>query len=75
MKVITGTVVNGKIDLPENALRDGSQVAVLAADPDEPIRLSTDEARELQAAVDALRRGEFVSGSDLLAELRSRAAR
>lgn len=75
MKVITGTVVDGKVDLPANVLCEGAQVAVLAPDPDEPIALSSEEERELSAAMEAIRRGEFVSGADLLLELRSRDVR
>lgn len=72
MKVITGTVVDGKIDVPPDALREGAQVAVLAPDPDEPIVLSAEDESSLMAAMDSIRRGDFIEGSDLLHELRTR---
>ncbi|MPY87587.1 MAG: hypothetical protein GEU99_06680 [Luteitalea sp.] len=75
MKIITGTVVHGQVDLPADALGEGSHVAVLAPDPAEPIALTGEQERELLAAMDAIRRGEYISGTDLLAELRSREAR
>ena len=72
MKVITGTVVGGKIDVPPDALREGAQVAVLAPDPDEPIVLSKEEEHGLLSAMDAIRRGESIAGAELLRELRTR---
>lgn len=71
MKVITGTVVGGKVELPGDALGEGSHVAILAPDPDEPFALTADEEQELLTAMEAIRRGEYVNGTDLLAELRS----
>jgi hypothetical protein len=70
MKIITGTVVAGKVELPPEALADGERVAVLVPEAGEPVRLSSAEERELTEAMAAIRRGEYVDGSDLLAELR-----
>jgi len=72
MKVMTGTVVDGKVDLPAEFVAEGSQVMVLAPEPDRPIRLSRAEEEELSAAMEGIRRGDFVDGQDLLAEIRSR---
>jgi len=72
MKVITGTVVDGKVEVPSDALEEGAPVAILAPDPDEPIQLTPAEEQDLLAAVEEIRRGEFVDGHDLLNELRSR---
>ena len=72
MKVITGTVVRGKVDLPPEALIDGTPVAVLAPGADTPIQLTPAEESELEAAVNELRSGRFIDGQDLLRELRSR---
>jgi hypothetical protein len=72
MKVITGTVVDGKVELPSDTLEEGAPVAILAPDPDEPITLTEAEERDLLEAVEDIRRGEYVDGLDLLGELRSR---
>jgi hypothetical protein len=71
MKIATGTVVGGKVEVPEEFMAEGSTVMVLATDDEEPIRLSADQERELSEAMDEIRRGEFVDGHDLLAELRA----
>ena len=71
MKIITGTVVAGKVELPSEALAEGERVAVLLPAAGEPIKLSPAEERELSDAMAAIRRGEYVDGSDLLAEVRS----
>lgn len=72
--MITGTVVGGKVELPGDALGEGAHVAILAPDPDEPVALTADQEQELLSAMEAIRRGEYVNGTDLLAELRSRAS-
>ena len=72
MKVMTGTVVGGKVDLPAEFVAEGSKVMVLVPEPDQPIRLSRAEEEELSAAMEEIRRGDFVDGQDLLAEIRSR---
>lgn len=72
MRIITGKVVDGRIDLPPDALEEGTSVAVLAGDSEEPVALSAAEELQLSQAVDAVARGEFVDGDDLIKELRSR---
>ena len=73
MKVITGTVVRGRVEIPRGALMDGSRVAVLAPDPPNIARLTRHEQDEIEAAVEEIRRGDCVDGEDLLHELRGRA--
>jgi len=72
MKVISGTVVNGKIDVPIDALAEGDRVTILAADSTEPIQLTPEQEDELVAAVEDIRRGKYVDGQDLVANLRRR---
>lgn len=72
MKVISGTVVNGKIDVPIDALAEGDRVAILAADSTEPFQLTPEQEDELVAAVEDIRRGQYVDGQDLVANLRRR---
>ncbi len=70
MKVISGTVVGGKVDVPEGALDEGDRVAIVAAEPEEPIQLTAEQEAELVSAVEDIRHGKYVDGQDLLAELR-----
>ena len=71
MKVATGMVVGGKVLVPEDFLTEGSKVVVMAEDGETPVRLSADQERELTEAMDEIRRGDFVDGQALLAELRA----
>ena len=68
MKVMTGRVVGGKIEI-ETDLPDGTPVAILAAG-DMGFRLTAEEEEELVAALEEIRRGEYVDGHELLRELR-----
>ena len=71
MKAITGTVVGGRIEVPDEFATEGAQVVVLASESGEPIRLSPAEERELWEAMEDILRGEYVDGDAILAELRA----
>lgn len=71
MRAITGTIVNGRVEVPVEFASEGSGVVVLAPEAREPIQLSAAEERELSEAMAEIRRGDYVDGEDLLAELRS----
>jgi len=68
MKVITGRVVDGKIEF-ETDLREGTPVAVLAAG-DSGFQLTTDEEEELFASLQDIRSGTYEDGHELLRELK-----
>jgi hypothetical protein len=70
MKVITGTVVHGKVEVPDS-FAEGAHVMILATETSGPIRLTPQEEEELVTAMDEIRRGEFIDGQDLIDELRS----
>ena len=72
MKVITGTVVDGKVELPAESVSEGAHVVVLAPQTEEPIHLSPADESELLEAMEQIRRGEYVDGQELLNELRLR---
>ena len=72
MKVMTGTVVNGKIEVPPEALGEGAKVMIVAAEPGGLVRLTQAEEEELLAASEEIRRGKYIDGDDLVRELRSR---
>ena len=71
MKIFRGKVIGGKIELPPDALPDGSEVAVVAGDFEPPFELTAEQERALAAAIEEISRGEFVDGHQLLEELRS----
>lgn len=72
MKLVTGTVENGKVVLPEGEFEEGAAVAVLASTPDEPVRLTAAEEEALIESLAEIRSGNYVTGVDLLQQLRSR---
>lgn len=75
MKIATAQVVNGRIEIPEDFLTEGDSVMLLAPGPEEAVRLTADQERELREAVEEIRRGESIGGDELLAELRALSAR
>ncbi len=72
MKLVTGKVENGKVALPEGEFEEGAAVAVLASTADEPVGLTSAEEEALIESLSAIRSGNYVSGEDLLRELRLR---
>jgi hypothetical protein len=68
MKVITGRVVGGKIEL-ETDLQEGTPVAILAAG-ESGFRLTPEEEDELAMALDDIRSGNYEDGRELLRELK-----
>ena len=48
MRVITGTVRSGRVEIPQEVLSDGTQVAILAPDAPLPVQLSKAEEDELE---------------------------
>ncbi len=70
MQFTTGTVVEGKVIVEGVPLVEGSVVAVLSREPDEPLTLSAEDEEELLAAMAEIERGEFVSAEELLESLR-----
>lgn len=73
MEIFTGKVSDGKVELPADAFPEGSEVTVWRADPGEPFELTAEQVAELRESLEQVRRGEYVDGDVLLAELRSRA--
>jgi hypothetical protein len=71
MKVLTGTIVEGRIEVPEEFAAEGVQVVILAPESGHPVQLSAAEERELSEAMEEIRRGEYVDGDALLSEIRS----
>lgn len=72
MKVITGKVVNGRVELPPGEVAEGATVAVVTSDDSDPVELSAEEEQELTEAIEAIARGEYIDGDELLARLKAR---
>lgn len=70
MRVTTGTVVNGRIEIPGEDLAEGTVVTILALEGRESFALGPEAETELLLAIEEAERGEFVSGDELLRELR-----
>jgi hypothetical protein len=68
MKVITGRVVGGKIEL-DTDLQEGTPVAILAAG-ESGFQLTADEEEELVVALEEIRSGNYEDGHELLRELK-----
>ena len=70
MKLVTGKVVAGKIEVEGESLREGSTVTILAQEDDAAtFELSPDDEAELTRRVEAIESGRFVDGDELLHEL------
>ena len=70
MQFTTGTVVGGKVVVEGVPLVEGSVVAVLSRQPDEPFAFSAEDEEELLEAIAEIGRGEFVTPEALLESLR-----
>ena len=68
VKVITGRVVDGKIEI-ETDLQEGTPVAILAAG-ESGFALTADEEEELVTALNDIHEGNFEDGRELLRELK-----
>jgi len=72
MRVATGKVMGGKIVLEGEPWEEGTMVTVLAPDDEETVELSPEEEEELLEAIAEADAGDFISGEQVLRELRGR---
>lgn len=70
MKIVTGKVVHGRIDVPEELLTEGSVVTMLVSEEEEGFTLSPELEEELVEAIAEADRGETVDGWELLRDLK-----
>ena len=71
MTIVTGKVVNGRIEVADVELPEGADVAVYINDAD-AYELSPDEETELEESIAQIARGEYVDGDSVIADLRRR---
>ncbi len=70
MKILTGKVVDGKVEVSGIALEEGASVTVVVPESEE-FSLTPKQEAELVRAHEEIEHGDFVEGGDLLAQLRS----
>ncbi|HEY7700537.1 MAG TPA: hypothetical protein VIE88_19065 [Vicinamibacteria bacterium] len=69
MKVMVGTVVEGKIVVDGEPLADGSKVTVIAPDDEETFELSPQQETEILIAISEIEQGKGIDGRRFLEEL------
>jgi phosphoglycerate dehydrogenase-like enzyme len=70
MRIATGKVIRGKLELDGDSLEEGATVTVLVPESDETFTLTPDEEVALEESLKQAARGEFVDADALLRELR-----
>jgi hypothetical protein len=70
MRIATGKIVSGKVEVEGEPLAEGSRVTVLVREQDEPFELPDDQEQELLASIGEADRGELTDGATLLRSLR-----
>jgi hypothetical protein len=70
MRVTTGTVVNGRIEVPGEEFAEGVVVTILAPEDRETFTLGPEAEAVLLEAIAEADRGELVSEKELWRELR-----
>jgi len=70
MRVTTGKVVNGKIEVADEELAEGMMVTILAPEDLGAFTLGPEAEAALLASIEEADRGEMISGEELLRKLR-----
>lgn len=70
MKLLSGKIVDGKIEIPASMAAEGDRVMVLAPATEPVPRLTREQQQELLDSMEQIRAGQSVDGDELLQELR-----
>ena len=70
MRIETGRVVRGKIEIDGEPLDEGAVVTVIAVDDDASVHLRPEDEDELLLAIAEIDSGQTISGEQLLDGLR-----
>lgn len=70
MKLLSGKIVDGKVEIPAGMAAEGDRVMVLAPATDSVPRLTAEQQQELLDSMEQIRAGQSVDGDELLQELR-----
>lgn len=65
MRITTGRVVNGKIEVPDEELAEGMVVTILAPEDLGTFTLGPEAEAALLASIEEADRGEVISGEEL----------
>ena len=71
MRIASGKVVSGKVEVDGDPLEEGCRVTVLVRDDEETFELSAELESELLASIQEADSGAVVDGSTVLRQLRS----
>ena len=69
MRIATGRVVDGKVIVDGEPLKEGATVTVLTPDSDDAFTLDAEAENELLVALERAQRGEGVDGTGFLDQL------
>lgn len=69
MKILSGTVLDGRIVVEGEPLQEGKRVTILAPEGNETFEVTPEEKRLLLVSMAQAARGELVDATDLLREL------
>jgi len=69
MRVTTGRVVDGRIEVPQESFAEGETVTILALEGDEIFTLDPQDEAALLAAMAGGDRGDMVSAEEFFREL------
>ena len=72
MRMTTGIVRHGIVELDDKDLPDGTPVTVIVREGEETFELSPEEEAKLLEAIAQVERGEYEDGRELLRELRQK---
>jgi hypothetical protein len=72
MRVASGTVIDGRVELRDAELPEGASVTVLLSEGDETFEADEDTERMLLSSIEQCERGQTVPFERVLQELRRR---
>lgn len=70
MRIATGKVVGGRLEIDGEPLVEGATVTILVPEERETFELTPEEAAELEASLREIERGDAIDGATLVRELR-----
>lgn len=71
MRVASGTVVNGRVEVAGEPLDEGQRVTVLAPEPEETFELGPEDEAALLLSIAEADRGELIDGDEVLHRIKA----
>lgn len=72
MTIVPGIVVDGRVEVDDFELPEGARVGVVITGPSEQEYIPTpEEAAEIEAGLDEIERGEYVTLDEVMREVRT----